>query len=65
MWRRRRSQGTIFFSSNDVGALGFSGANNNNQVVRVELGDIASLAEGQFLEPVHVCFPPSPPINPL
>ena len=57
------AQGTIFFSSNDGGALGFSDINNNNQVFRQELGDVASLAEGQFLEPEHVCFLISSCIN--
>ena len=48
MWRQSSLQGTIFFSSNGGGALGFSGVNNENQVFRVELGDVASLAEGQL-----------------
>ena len=48
--------GAIFFSSNGGGALGFSDANAKNQVCRVELGDVGSLAEGQFLVPMHVCF---------
>ena len=56
MWRQRSLQGTIFFLSNDGGALGLSGVNNENQVFRVELGSVGSLAEGQLLEPIHICF---------
>ena len=41
----------------------FSGVNNENQVFRVELGDVGSLTEGQFLELVHVCFPTSSRMN--
>ena len=63
MWRQRSLQGTIFFSSNGGGALGLSGVNNENQVFRVELGSVGSLAEGQFLEPVLVCFPTSSDMN--
>ena len=50
------AQETIFFSSDDAGALGFIDVNNDNQVM--ESGDVASLAEGQFLESVNVCFLP-------
>ena len=52
------AQETIFFSSNYTGALGPTDVNNNNQVFKVESGDVASLAEGQFLESVNVCFLP-------
>ena len=55
--------GAIFFSSNHGGALGFSDANDKNQVFRVELGHVGSLAEGQFLELMHVCFLPSSHMN--
>ena len=58
--------GAIFFSSNHGGALGFNDANDKNhknQVFRVELGGVGSLTEGQFLEPMHVCFLPSSRMN--
>ena len=55
--------GAIFFSSNGGGALGFSDANDKNQVFRVELGNVGSLAERQFLEPMHVCILASSHMN--
>ena len=63
MWRQSSLQGTIFFSSNSGGALGLSGVNNENQVFRVELGNVGSLAERQFLEPMHVCILASSHMN--
>ena len=60
MWKRRRSQGTSFFSSNNAGALGFIDV-NNNQVFKVELGVVT--LQGQFLESEHVCLPTSFHIN--
>ena len=51
--------------SNDGGMLGFSDVNNINQVFKLESGDVASLVEGQLLEPVQACFPTSSHTSPL
>ena len=57
------AESNILFEQPWWRALDSSDVDNKNQVFRVELGDVGSLTEGQFLELVHVCFPTSSRMN--